>query len=277
MRKLQREKLGFDYIMTIKDEIAKLAYELYKKRMGKEGKELGDWLKAERIILDKNKCRKHLRIIMTMISPIATVIMAVIMAFQSISINSQTASLKRQTDVIENNFVLEKRPYLYVDVEPTFGYDINKQLLAGAIISYKNAGSVVANNIKTEVKIADDGDGDTLYDMAKWFEDHIGTYPYVRSVFPTQQIPPAAFTANISPFPIDNIKYVYVGIRIRYSDSAGRPYSYGVDYIYILEKDSTKRVIKNDTFWDENASSPLHHVKAPDWSIFKKRIKDIRK
>lgn len=261
--------------MTIKDEIAKLAYELYKKRIGKEGKELDDWLKAERIILGKYKCQKQLGIIMTVIGTIATAAMAMVMAFQSISINSQTASLKRQTDVIENNFVLEKRPYLYVDIKPTAGYDSNNQLLAGAIISYKNAGSVVANNIKTEVKIADDGDGDTLYDMAKWFEDHIGTYPYVRSVFPTQKIPPAPFTANISSFPSDNIKYVYVGIRIRYSDSAGRPYSYGVDYIYILKKDFTNQVIKNDAFWDENAGSPLRIVKAPDWSLFKKQIKDI--
>jgi len=205
---------------------------------------------------------------------IATVSMAVIMAIQSISINSQSASLKSQTSVIEKSFVLDKRPYLYVDITPSAGYDKDNNLFAGTIISYRNIGSLVANNINTEVKIADDGDGKSLYDIAGWYKDTFKSYPYVRSVFPQQEIPPIKFTPNISSFPQDKAKLIYVGVRIRYTDSEGRPYSYGVDYTYVLKKISETgfeyTVIKYDTFWDSNKGLPPHSIEAPDWKLYAK-------
>ncbi len=39
----------------IYDEIARVAYELYEKRGRAHGYELGDWLEAERIVMEKHE------------------------------------------------------------------------------------------------------------------------------------------------------------------------------------------------------------------------------
>ena len=198
--------------------------------------------------------------------------------FQS-QVNTQQSQLETQIKTLKQQVeasVLENRPYLYVDLIPAAGYDDAKNFYAGAVIKYENVGKFTANEIETEVKIANDGE-DRLFDIAQWYVDTYGSYPYIRNLFPGQEVEPNKFTPNISDFPHDNKKYVYVGIRIKYKGFSTDNYCYGVDYIYQIKKEIIdgkevfiRTILSYDTYWDMNKNIMLTPIKIPDWSKYKK-------
>lgn len=52
--KKSRKKMELDE-KALQDMIAKKAYELYEMRGGEHGKEMDDWLEAERIVIGKKR------------------------------------------------------------------------------------------------------------------------------------------------------------------------------------------------------------------------------
>lgn len=209
---------------------------------------------------------------------IATVAMAGFILSQSINISKQTDSIKSQTNILKDTFLVQNRPYLYVDISPAVaGYDKNNNFYAGVQITYRNEGLFAASEIETDTKIADDGDDKELYDIMQWYIDKYGSFPFVKNVFVKQSVQPFPFQANISDFPNTNEKYIYFGIRIKYKGFTEDHYCYGADYVYKLIKniDNVQNpfsvtILKYDTYWDKGKNLSMPEIKAPDWSQYKK-------
>jgi len=176
-----------------------------------------------------------------------------------------------QTTIIKNTFDLEKRPYLYVDVKPIIYHGNKEEFYAGVDITYRNEGLLTASNIKTTVKIASDA-SDKLQDTLKWHEDTYGFYPYIKSVFPKQNIEPKRIVSNICSFKEGLEQHVYVGIRITYNGVKNEEYYYGVDYVYKFKYkghgESEYLILKHDTYWDAGKGPEMPKIEV-DWSKYK--------
>lgn len=176
-----------------------------------------------------------------------------------------------QTSIIKNTFDLEKRPYLYVDVKPVIYPNNKREFYAGIYMTYRNEGLLTASNIKTTVKIASDA-SDKLQDTLKWHENTYGFYPYIKSVFPKQNIEPKKIVSNICNFEEALEQHVYVAIRITYDGVKGKEYYYDVDYVYKFEYktsgDKKHLLLKYDTYCDTDEEPKRPKIEV-DWSEYK--------
>lgn len=220
----------------------------------------------------------------TLLGAVATAIMAGFIWMQSIkikeqadAINNQTASIKQQTDIALQRHLLENRPYLYIDIKPTVGFDESgDSFYSGAEIKYRNSGLFAASDIETEAKVGSDITITGLIDMTEWYQRVYHDYPYVKTVFPNQDIPERKYTPNIGSKKSGLPEFVYIGVRIHYKGFAEDRYCYGVDYVYKIEHSASDKGevfsainLKYDTFWDMNKNDGMEPIKMPDWGKYK--------
>lgn len=189
----------------------------------------------------------------------------------------QSYTMRKQTNILNENLKLEKRPYLYLDIAPfgTFADNEAKSFYVGAEVRYKNIGSIPANNIMTDIKIGSNlsSNDNDLKDIAKWQKRNLGAYPYITSVFPKQDIIPILHKANIGSRAGVMPKYIYIGVRTTYRGIGETIYSYGLDYVYKIidvQKDALTTIpLIYNTYWDMDQEASIPPIKTPNWQRFK--------
>lgn len=215
---------------------------------------------------------------MQIITAFATIAMAIFIGFQSRNISQQTDSIRKQTDIITQSFTLEKRPYLYIDLIPVVGpfRDSEKSgerySFSGGEIVYKNVGLFAASDINVTAKIIDDVD-DYKHDLAEWFIEEYGAFPYPTTIFPGQSHS-HGYRVMLPYLEKGGMIHIYMGVRVTYKGFNENRYFYSLDYVYLVERDNNDKIIiiplKKDTKWDiNNKDTKIPEIEI-DWSKYKK-------
>jgi hypothetical protein len=158
------------------------------------------------------------------------------------------------------NLALDKRPYLYIDLEPIFNFDgpFTKNIYGGGYVHYKNVGKTPASEIQLEFIVS--SNELRAIDLKKWFLDYYGDFPDVQTVFPedNQKI-------YIHPcLGSKKTKLFYLGVLIKYKGvESNKTYWYKLRQLYTLNCDDFKGTvnvtpISTYTDWDKNINfNPL--------------------
>ena len=174
-------------------------------------------------------------------------------------------------------FNLEKRPYLYVFLVPL---EINlgpspdsRNIFGGGKLHFRNEGPIPASDIKAEYVVASDVNRDIA--LEEWFQDALGGFPHVRTVYPRQNdqyvyLHPTIGSLEKRP------KVLFVGAVISYAGlepqkrywlKFSRLYSLNVSEIEGRKFGST--ILELEDFWDRNCNfDDLPEIKKPDWDQY---------
>jgi hypothetical protein len=216
----------------------------------------------------------------------------------------QALQLGESVNLQRDEFALEHRPYLYLELELTnqlLVFKLNDQSIqvnlkgiwpninktayfGGGDLFFKNVGKDPANIIKTEYRVRSDLLRDL--DFIQWFKDAYGGFPDITSVMPNQQnlrVPchPSVSTGPTAP------KLVFIGAVISYvgpqkGTEKEKKYWYKFSQVFVvvfeeIEIAGQKKVIPTlqphimETDWDRNEGGEPPPLEDPDWDELLKK------
>ena len=213
--------------------------------------------------------------------------------YQALQLRNSVNQQKQQTELQREEFALEHRPYLFVElqlIEKTMIVDSPDETFrraslqgiwpkdtvyfGGGDLYFRNAGRDPATITKTEYRVRSDVRRDL--DMVKWFKDEYGGFPDVTSVMPGQKnlrVPCHPIIGNKKEPP----KLLFVGAVISYTgpQKEGK-YWYKYSQLYVvefkeIELDGKKLVVPllhphvMDTHWDRNEGEDPPSLEDPSW------------
>lgn len=186
----------------------------------------------------------------------------VAIVFAGIQFSLMTDSNKLQKEI----FYLEKRPYLYVNLVPDFGYnDQIKDVFGGGNVVFKNVGQIPASNIETTFNVGTERGEINLKD---WFVKELGGFPEVKTVF-SQDINSIFIHPQIGK----DTRFFYLDVLVTYSGhNTDNKYWYKFTQVYNVYWDGkklNKTPIKTDTDWDRNIDIDPAPVAIIDCNNFK--------
>ncbi|PKN67171.1 MAG: hypothetical protein CVU57_04260 [Deltaproteobacteria bacterium HGW-Deltaproteobacteria-15] len=205
----------------------------------------------------------------------------------------QSVKLKDTIQLQTETFKLEKRPYLFAYLSKkgnkSVEFDIWKNAEHGAFygggdLFFENVGQVPATIGKTQYLVASDELGDT--NVVRWFEEAMGKYPDVKTIFPGQQNISVALHPQLGKKP----RLVYVGAVIPYTGiKPQEKYWYKFSQLFIVQyrkvpdkEGNLKPAIAvsphfADHDWDKHSASDPPVLSTPDWNYWLERshIKQI--
>jgi hypothetical protein len=174
-----------------------------------------------------------------------------------------------QTKNLTKTFNLEKRPYLYVDLEPLSKYYSDGSIHGGGWAVYKNEGQIPASDVQTEFKVAtDDVQGEI--DIKKWYEQKLGgKFPEVKTVFPKQ----GGVKIPINPSINKKAKFLSIEVLVTYSgiEKNKRYWSkFSQMYDVIVDGKNMKLTPRGPIIdWDRDLNSELPPLTIPNWKEYK--------
>jgi hypothetical protein len=211
----------------------------------------------------------------------------------------QAAQLAESVNLQGEEFALEHRPYLYLDLELTkqpflyyqtkegiqnlnlFGIWPNKNenaYFGGGDLYFRNAGKDPATITRTEYRVRSDQRRDL--DFVKWFQDAAGGFPDIKTVMPNQQglrVPCHPIVSEGAKVP----KLLFVGAVISYvgpqkGTEERRRYWYKFRQTFVVELRTAEvdgqpvefpvlhpHVV--DTDWDRNEGKDPPPLEDPNW------------
>lgn len=165
---------------------------------------------------------------------------------------------------------LDKRPMLYIAIEPRLWTD-GKNYYFGGDLTYQNNGAYIARNIDSEYLISNNI-ADSEVDYKNWYSDTHGSFPDIKAVPPHQNIGPLPLTPSFDK----NASWVSIGVLSKYKgyDQEVKYWIKRVD-IYNIQKDENGNPIKlvlirSDLDFDSDIGAAPVSLSIPEWNSFKK-------
>lgn len=178
----------------------------------------------------------------------------------------QAKKLKENIDLNLKSFSLEQRPYIYLYLQKVFNYTPSGDMFGGGYLFFENEGKIPASNVKLDFKVASDSAGEI--NVKKWFEDVLGGFAEVRTIFPHQK----DLKVYIHPS-IGKAKFFFIDIVVTYTGTEDkREYWYRLQEVYNLKGDGSNVeaiAIKTDTDWDNNKDNNKPEISLPDFNKYK--------
>lgn len=193
-----------------------------------------------------------------------------------------------QISLQREEFSLEHRPYLHVNLKTSFWFNkLENGFYGPGDLVIKNVGNAPANiDIKNAVYVVK-SDVDRTLNFMEWFEKSTGGFPHISTVMPGQDNQSIPFHPMISGGKLPP-KLIYVAALIPYTGpQKGKRYWFKYHQLFAVEirKKINDKVITHYalhpqpayTYWDNNENTDVAKVEEIDWDKILEReyIKEI--
>jgi hypothetical protein len=176
-----------------------------------------------------------------------------------------------QIDTQREDFSLDKRPYLYLYLEPVFNF-AESQLFGGGGLVFDNRGKIPASDVVLDFQISSDKNREPK--LKEWYVENFGDFPQVTTVFPDHK----GTFVFIHPQIGNDAKLCYLAAKVSYSSTkTKKKYWYTFRTLYALNRDHQGNLTKDKngnlsatliytyTDWDRNSDKEAPALVDCDW------------
>lgn len=211
-------------------------------------------------------------------SAISTVMAALVGIFALFFIGYQTLQLRKSVNLQRQEFALEHRPYLYLNIPADkltlcnpITIDGCDAWFGGGPLYFRNIGKDPATIITTQYMIASDTSGEIK--LVEWLNEEFGGFQDIKVVFPDQEDQSVMLRAMIAPKNTPP-KLLFIGAVISYIGSnPTKKYWYMFNRLVVIVPGNEEPYVlhSTDQDWDKNTNSEAPELKEPDWDYYLSR------